>query len=332
MAAGTAALKLVKGHDYGLQGDWTGILDDWKAHTGDPKAVGKAGRRRVFGFLPLWLVIAVVAASSLGAVVSLTGLGKRLLEAIWPSKEKPRAATEGPAGSDGSAAHPSRPPEQKVAPAASSGLPARTASGSCEDGMVAFRSVDEGHFSFCLDMHEVTVAEYRACLTAHKGCIQALDNRAFGAGGRSDWERGLLDHPMNYVTRPMADVYCTSAGKRLPEVREWLYAAKGGDRHLQWPWGNDPDPPKGVCYRRTAPCRVGELAADPSGLEDMSGNVQEWTSTPYCPSAPCPPGSPHVTIGGHYDMDVPSKAFDRNAFWDGYADVVVGFRCAQDLR
>ncbi len=331
--AGNAALKLVHGEDYGLEGDWKANIEDWKARSGDTKAAGKAARRRLFGRIPLGLLlILMIAVPAIAAVSASTGLGKRLLQAILPARPAESAEPASVRPDDSPSVETTLSAEVLAQPLLSSPPLQREASNACGPGMVAFGPGDGGNLSFCLDKHEVTVGEYRACVADHKGCFAPLTSGRFGEGGLSNWEKGLLGHPMNAVSRLMADVYCTSLGKRLPELREWLYAAKDEDR-FQWPWGSDKDPITGLCYKRRATCRVGEFAADPSGLQDMSGNVQEWTSTVFCPNGlACPPGSPHVTVGGHYDMDTPSKAYDRNAFMDGYAGETVGFRCAKDLR
>lgn len=100
---------------------------------------------------------------------------------------------------------------------------------------------------------------------------------------------GHENHPINCVTFLQATRYCEQAGKRLPTEAEWVVAAHGADGRI-FPWGNEP-PARQLCWdgegnelgkgkRAGKTCPVGSYPAgrSASGLDDLAGNVWEWTS------------------------------------------------------
>lgn len=155
---------------------------------------------------------------------------------------------------------------------------------------------------------------------------------------------GLGLHPVVQISAIDAEAFCSHHGLRLPNEVEWEYAARGPGG-LRYPWGNTLTksllakvanagtwscckPSEADGYRRTAP--VGSFLAgrSPLGLDDMIGNVWEWTSSPF-------PGDPEkrsIRGGGWGNNPYCLRAAYRHANQPGIGLDMVGFRCAGDLR
>ena len=117
--------------------------------------------------------------------------------------------------------------------------------------------------------------------------------RPFGPGSSLD---GLEDHPVAHAAYPDAVAYARWAGMRLPSEAEWEYAARGGLAGVEFAWGDEDlqetaplantwqgrfpyENTEVDGWTRTSP--VGYYQPNGYGLHDMTGNVWEWTSTPY---------------------------------------------------
>lgn len=106
----------------------------------------------------------------------------------------------------------------------------------------------------------------------------------------------ILDHPVVHIAFVDAEAYAHWAGKMLPTEAEWEYAARGGLEGAEFAWGDTLEPNgevKANYWRgmfpfanqragggyRTTP--VGSYPANGHGLQDMIGNVWEWTRDWY---------------------------------------------------
>ncbi len=198
--------------------------------------------------------------------------------------------------------------------------------------------------AFYLARHEVTVAQYAAFVNATKAPVDA------------NTLAGQPTHPVTFVTWPNAIAYCrwlesvlaTAPGPagdlvragwrvRLPTDAQWEKVARGGDRRA-YPWGDQPRKDRGN-FESTGVMPVGQFACPecPYGLADMSGNVWEWTSSPYQPY-PYDPSDDRVNLdadalwvmrGGHYgDAARQVRTTTRGAADPGARRAFIGFRVA----
>lgn len=93
------------------------------------------------------------------------------------------------------------------------------------------------------------------------------------------------DHPVSGVTWEDAAAYCAWRDGRLPTEAEWELAARGTEGRL-YPWGNESGEQANYADRSDGTLPVGSFpdAGSPFGLQDMAGNVWEWTADWYSPS------------------------------------------------
>ena len=191
---------------------------------------------------------------------------------------------------------------------------------------------------FCLDRTEVSAATYDRCAT--DGACTAADSGGSCNADSAFWR----DHPANCLTWAQAAQFCKSRGKRLPDENEWEWAARGRDRARPYPWGDQlPEglqSPGVTCWRESScrlpdgnredhirTCRIGTHTAGATidGIQDMAGNVAEWTATGD--------GESRVIRGGSYFSK--GSRLANTAREDARPDLhrsYIGFRCAASLK
>jgi len=134
---------------------------------------------------------------------------------------------------------------------------------------------------FFIDRTPVTNAEFKTFIASSH--YHPLDDHNFLRDWRhATFPSGWGNKPVTWVSIEDARAYARWAGKRLPHVWEWQYAAQGTDDRL-YPWGAEwaagAVPTVDHSHTRRAPTDVDAFpgGASPFGVLDMEGNVAQWT-------------------------------------------------------
>jgi sulfatase modifying factor 1 len=219
--------------------------------------------------------------------------------------------------------------------------------------------IDAPSGAFMIDVHEVSVGQFRVFATA-----TGLETRAEKEGGGfqylGGWQRmpgwtwaapygspARDDEPAAHVTWHEANAYCTWAGLRLPTDAEWVAAAytewrvspsapftRG--RAYPYPTGDTPDAANQIAARGhsgfNAPAAllgqgrghlpVKSTSPGVNGLYDMGGNLWEWVDHDT--------RGEKRTRGGSWWYGAAQMRAD--AIYDKQPDfpaVYIGFRCVR---
>jgi formylglycine-generating enzyme required for sulfatase activity len=307
---------------------------------------------------PLLLGGSIAAAIMVvgGGIIFLTPLGDKLLG----KKSEPATVPSAPAPS---AAPPEKAPEPEPVKPAQALSPIRAYRDSLSGGeqgpiMVQlpageFMMGSKGHLpypdehpqfkvslqSFSISKYEITFKEYQD-FAKYSG-RKPPDDQGWGRANR----------PVINVTWQDAVAYTqwltsqTGHQYRLPSEREWEFAATAGTGMPFW-WGDKLEPNRGNCGvcgsqwdgKMTAP--VGSFNTNPFGLNDMLGNVMEWTVTCYHGSYEGAPAAGQIWEGGDCSKRiVRGSAFDtyqnglrlskRSSYSPGSRSNTLGFRVAR---
>jgi formylglycine-generating enzyme required for sulfatase activity len=195
--------------------------------------------------------------------------------------------------------------------------------------------------AFFIDKYPVTNADFKKFLDASH--YHPKDDHNF----LRDWKNGTYpdgwaNKPVTWVSLEDTRAYAAWAGKRLPHEWEWQLAAQGTDGRL-YPWGSKWDPSMVPAPDRTrdvtSPDDVSAhpQAASPFGVEDLVGNVWQWTdeyTDEHTRAAILRGGSYYKPQGSvwyfpqAYELDQHGKYLLMSPGRDRAA--TVGFRCAAD--
>lgn len=189
--------------------------------------------------------------------------------------------------------------------------------------------------AFLIGKYPVTVAEYGHFVD--DGSYS--EERWWSAGGFAkesqprDWD-SQKEHPNRPVTSVNwyeASAYAAWAGGRLLTEAEWEWAARG-EQGREYPWGNEKPDATRANYSETGPKQptpVGlyPCGATPEGVEDMAGNVWEWTDSWYDKKQ-----TNGVLRGGScYNYASDLRASIRDYDVPEYGNYVIGFRVAREV-
>ncbi len=171
------------------------------------------------------------------------------------------------------------------------------------------------YYPFYMDKYEVTNGQYWRYNKNHY------------------FKEGEEDYPVTNVNWYEANGYAKWAGKRLPTVAEWMYAATARKREFS-PWDNiEPTPIKleKPAYKLF---RVGSFWRDttPLHLVDMTGNAWEWTAD----TLRRPDGRLAAIVKGGFKLINNELHFSTIADADTLPvdtrSPIVGFRCMRESR
>ncbi len=205
---------------------------------------------------------------------------------------------------------------------------------------------------FWIERHKVTNAEFALFLNA-TGLRPPGSDRRYDeddADARIHRSQGLWIADPGFERHPVAEVswfgardYCTWTRRRLPTEAEWEKAARGDDER-PYPWGFAAPTPQlavfGRAYNATDSTSR-PAGASPYRVEDMLGNLREWTSTALRPypyrtddgREPYTGATGRVVVRGASHDDPAEtlgvtrrRSYDRRGAAAGHH--FVGFRCA----
>ena len=190
--------------------------------------------------------------------------------------------------------------------------------------------------AFQMDKNEVTNAEYGQF-------IRQTNHAPPEQWGSIKPPVGQESLPVNNVSYDDAVAFAEWRSKRdgvkyrLPTEEEWEYAARNGDKDNLYPWGNSWQAGRAATLEsgvgREQPVGTYPLGADRWGVQDLMGNVWEWTSSKASVyqgnqlQLPAQYTDWIVVRGGSYSsQSSKTSATMRDWFAPNYKNQVLGFR------
>jgi serine/threonine-protein kinase len=209
--------------------------------------------------------------------------------------------------------------------------------------------------SFYLDKYEVTNAEWAEFIKNTDRPAPANDPNDPALKG-SYWEPwngnnpplGCERWPVANVSYKDAEAFAAWLSKRdgvvyrLPTEEEWEFAARNGPKDTLFPWGNSWEQGRANINQERHPVNVGSYpqGGTQQGVQDMIGNVWEWTSAKAhfynYGRVSSTVRNARVQRGGSFFEKIDREfhnATDRNWFGDENSKYpTIGFRLARDIQ
>lgn len=178
--------------------------------------------------------------------------------------------------------------------------------------------------SFCIARFPLTVAEYTYAV---RSGVVSSPSENMSPGWLSQMRHP--DHPVTNITWYQAGQYAqwlahlTGVPWRLPTEAEWEKAARGTDARI-YPWGDTWEPGRANTEesgrKETTPVQAFPGGASPYGVEDMVGNLTEWTSSLFS-------RYPYVSSDGREDAEAKGwRVFRGGSYLDVAQNVRAAFR------
>jgi formylglycine-generating enzyme required for sulfatase activity len=187
---------------------------------------------------------------------------------------------------------------------------------------------------FAMSRTPVTVGEWRACVAVKMCRYEPVGEDGRPASNLSWEDTQQYIQWLNQVT---------GKSYRLPSEAEWEFAARAGTTTSYW-WGMKMIPGVANCkgcgdpYDPEQPIKAGLLRANPFGLHDMGGGVEQWVSdcwhttyngAPRSGSWDSPNCRERVVRGGSWRSEPDHLKVTSRAYYDtGVRYVTHGFRVA----
>lgn len=196
--------------------------------------------------------------------------------------------------------------------------------GSCQRDWFAGETPErrETTSAYSIMRYEVTNGEYGRCVDSG-ACTAARKSFRNNAEAES---AGYFDpeYPVTGVTWYDASDYCSWVGGRLPTELEWEKAARGTDGR-RYPWGDSWQAGKANLHTyQLSPVGSFPTGSSPYGVDDMAGNVVEWTAT-------IDQSGRSILRGGGFENNYfRGRTTDRGTkLQRDFANFDIGFRCVR---
>lgn len=188
--------------------------------------------------------------------------------------------------------------------------PSTEFSKNCSDNM-KFINDDQG--GFCMDIYEVTNAEYRQCVeSGSERCERPnLSDKELSTKYGND---EFKEHPVVWVSWEQAARFCQIHSKQLPSAEQWDKAAETLILPIEQ---------QNIKREDTAIKGSNENDVSALGVYDLAGNVREWTLDHYqAPGVPQPSSNIIIKGKSYQDNSDAPKSQDPSDI-----EPDIGFRC-----